>query len=423
MDVFSNHWGPGSFSGRAEITMKLCILSLVFCGILAGAQACFAQQYYGAKWGADGLANTVIGNGTSQGDFRFRATHSGALAAVHTFFICKATGYGAGTGGSYRVDLESDDGTANHYASGNVLATTDENNPEALFTTQTFSSPASIVSGTLYHVVYTNKDPNPSANYCSLDMLYWASPASAIAQPTISDTDWAHLYNVGTVSSPAWHWRSQATPGDGGNYMPTLQLVYGDGTIYGNGYMEGWINTSRKTISGNDQARETITSVTGNQNVASVTIRLRHDSGSDPLTVTLRNANGLIESGTIPASNFVSAGTAGDNWVTYKFSSPHTLQSGGAYQLVLSAPSSSAYSMFPIRKGASHNFNAPAYFGDGYAQYSADSVTWNDWPDESANPSVEGDMQFFFTLSNTSSSANANTNAPLPPTNVSAVVR
>ncbi len=405
------------FRGTGKVMRFSAFLAMIcgLLGILCGGSSCFAQQYYGAKWGADELANTVIGNGISQGDYRFRATHSGTLAAVHTFFICKNPGYGAGTGGSYRVDLETDDGSANHFASGTVLATTAENSPESLFTTQTFSAPATLVAGTLYHVVYTNKDANPSANYCSLDMMWWSDPAPATAQPTVANTDWSHLYNEGTVSNPVWHLRSEATPVDGGNYMPTMQLVYGDGTVYGNGYMESWIFSSRKTISGNNEARETITAVTGTQVVSSITVRLRHDSGSDPLTVTLRSSTGVIESGTIAAGSFVNAGNAGDNWVTYAFSAPHTLAAGNAYQLVLSAPSSSAYSIFPIRKGATHNFNAPAYFGDGFAQYSADGSSWNNWPDENATPSAEGDLQFFFTLSNG--------NQVMPPTNVTAAAQ
>ena len=396
--------------------MKLSTLLLFLFCILFSASSAFGQQYYGVKWGADELANTVIGNGISQGDYRFRATHSDTLAAVHTFFICKNPGYGAGTGGSYRVDLETDDGTPNHYASGNVLATTAENNPEADFTTETFSSPAKLVAGTLYHIVYTNKDASPTANYCSLDMMWWSDPAPVTAQPTIANTDWAHLYNQGSVSSPVWHLRNEATPVDGGNYMPTMQLVYGDGTVYGNGYMESWISTSRKTISGNQEARESILSVSGAQAVSSVTIRLRHDSGADPLTVTLQNSNGVIESGNIPPSSFVPAGKAGDNWVTYSFAAQHTLVAGDSYQMVLSAPSSSAYSIFPLRKGATHNFSAPAYFADGYAQYTADGSTWNDWPDESARPSMEGDLQFFFTIA-------AAQNSLVPPQNVTAVVR
>lgn len=358
-----------------------------------------AQAYYGEKWGADGLANTTIGPNI-QGDYRFRATHSGTLTAVHTFFIC-APGYGAGTFGSYRVDLETDDGTASHLPSGTVLSTATEASPTTLFTTETFGSPATLSTGNLYHVVYTNIDASPTVNYCSLDMMFWSSPAPDPWQKTVANLDWAHLYNQGTIVSPNWHLRSGVTVGDGGNYFPTLELVYGDGTKLGNGYMESWINTSRKTITGANQTREEILAVSGgDQKVASVTIRMKKDSGSDPLTVTLKTGAGsTVETGTIPAAAFVASGTAGDNWVTYTFVSPRTLTNGSAYNLVLSAPGTSQYSQFPIRKGASHNFDAGSYFADGHAQFSTNTgASFSDWPDESANPSAEGDMQFFFTL-------------------------
>jgi hypothetical protein len=88
---------------------------------------------------------------------------------------------------------------------------------------------------------------------------------------------------------------------------------------------------------------------------------------------------------------------------------------GDAYQLVLSSPSSSAYSIFPLRKGATHNFSAPSYFADGFAQYSADGSSWNNWPDENATPSAEGDLQFFFTV--------LTGIQVMPPTNVTAAVQ
>ena len=73
--------------------------------------------------------------------------------------------------------------------------------------------------------------------------------------------------------------------------MPTLELVYGDGTIYGNGYMEVWIDTSRENISGNKQIRETFT-VSGGDKIASVSPQDAKDNGADPLTVYAKNAGG-----------------------------------------------------------------------------------------------------------------------------------
>jgi hypothetical protein len=387
--------GIALIRGQILLAVTRIRLDLLTAIVLFAMQPASAQTYYGAKWATDGLANTVIGPGQIQGDYRFRSTHTGTLAAIHTYWQ-NGAGYGAGTGGSYRIDLETDDGTANHFASGKVLATTTEMNPNNLFVTETFSSPATITSGTLYHIVYTNIDSSPSVNYTSLDMLWLdaATGAPTPSQPTISDTDWAHLYNYGSVSAPAWHWRHGATEGD---YMPILELVYGDGTIYGNGYMEVWIDTSRESIGGSNQVCETFTVSGGNKTVVSFSVRMRKDSGTDPLTVTLRAEGGAtVESGTIPAASFSS----NDAWVTYTFSTPRILSNASTYNVILSGPSTSSYSLFPIRKGMSYNFDAPTYFADGSAQVSSSSgSSWTNWPDESANPSLQGDLQFFFTTS------------------------
>lgn len=381
-------------------TLFLLILGTI-CATICLTSPLKAQAYYGEKWGADGLANTTVNASDPQSSYRFQAVHSGILDSVHTFFIC-APGYGAGTGGSYRVDLETDDGTVNHFPSGSVLATATELSPTSNFTTETFVSPATISTGNLYHVVYTNIDASPSANYCSLDMMWWSNPAPDPWQITISDLAWAHICNCGgSIASPAWHLRSGATPGDGGNYMPTLELAYDDGATVGNGYMESWINTSRKTITGANQTREEILAVSGgDKTVTSITIRMKKDSGTDPLTVTLKTGAGAtIESGTIPAASFVPSGEAGDNWVTYNFSSPRILTNGSAYNLILSTPGTSEYSQFPLRKGITHNFDSGTFFADGHAQFSTDTgASFSNWPDESANPSAEADMQFFFAL-------------------------
>jgi hypothetical protein len=377
-------------------------LNLLIAMLLVATQGASAQVYYGSKWAADGLANTVIGPRQIQGDYRFRSTHTGTLSAIHTYWQ-NGSGYGAGTGGTYRIDLETDDGTSNHFASGIVLATTTELRPNSLFVTEKFASPATITSGTLYHIVYTNIDNSPSVNYTSLDMI-WLQNGTTPSQPTIPDTDWAHLYNEGTVSAPAWHWRHGASEGD---YMPILELVYSDGTIAGCGYMEVWIDTSRKSISGNSQARETFT-VSGDKIAASFSVRIRKDSGVDPLTVTLKNGSGTnIESGTISVTSFSSS----DAWVTYTFSTPRTLSNGTTYSIVLSAPGTSSYSLFPIREGASYNFDPATYFSDGLAQFSTNSgSSWTNWTDESGSPSTEGDLQFFLAVGQQT--------PPPPPTNV-----
>lgn len=371
--------------------IKKLLLVLI---ILAAPELLHAQTYYGTKWGADELANTQIGPNI-QGSYRFRATHSGTLTAIHTYWQT-GVGYSAGTGGTYKIEIQTDDGTANHFPTGTVLATkASATSPAGLFTTDTFASPATLTSGTLYHVVYTNTNGSPSVNYTSLDLL-WLNAGGLPMEPTIPDTDWAHLYNGGTIGSPAWHWRRTAG-GDDGDYIPILELVFGDGTITGNGYMESWINTSRKNISGVNQVRENFTVSGGDQLASAFSVRMRKASGTDPLTVTLKNGAGTtIESGTIANGSF----SASDAWVTYTFGTPRTLSSGTTYNIILSAPGTSSFNLFPIREGVSFNFDSPTFFADGNAQFSTNTgSTWSTtWPDESANPSTQADIQFYFTI-------------------------
>ena len=160
--------------------------------------------------------------------------------------------------------------------------------------------------------------------------------------------------------------------------------------------MEVWVKTSRENISGSFEARETFTVSGGDRIATSFSVRLRKDSGADPLTVTLETGSGAtVESGTIPAAAF----TTTDGWATYTFSTPRTLSSGATYDIILSAPGSSSYSLFPIRKGRNYNFDSPTFFSDGYAQLSTNGgSSWTNWPAETGVPSPDGDLQFFFTI-------------------------
>jgi hypothetical protein len=114
--------------------------------------------------------------------------------------------------------------------------------------------------------------------------------------------------------------------------MPTLQLDFTDGTSYGNGYMEVWIETSRKTINGSNAAREAFTVSGPSVTARSVTVRLRHDSGIDPVTVAVLDGTGTsLTSCAVPYTAVIPSGTGGDNWVTCQFSSPLALNSGSTY--------------------------------------------------------------------------------------------
>jgi hypothetical protein len=237
--------------------------------------------------------------------------------------------------------------------------------------------------------VFRNIDPDPAANYASLDGVFMYQPTSP-RQAAFSDLDWGQPLRYGTGG---WADRS--------NTVPIMQLNYANGLTAGLGYMEVWVR-SYKSISGSARAREAFTVSGANRLVSSVSVRLMRVSGSSPLTVRLETADGtLIEEGTIPASQ-IAIGTPGDHgggghatWETSTFDTPTTLVSGQSYNVVLSAPSDTVYSVFVIREGSSYGFKPTTYFGDGHAQYTTGS-SWGPFTQDGGGAVDQGDLQFFF---------------------------
>jgi hypothetical protein len=165
--------------------------------------------------------------------------------------------------------------------------------------------------------------------------------------------------------------------------------------------MEVWVR-SYKSISGVARAREVFTVSGANRAVGSVSVRLMRISGSSPLTVRLETSSGvLIEQGTVAASQ-VAIGTPGDHsgtghatWETYTFDTPRTLIAGNSYNVVLSAPSDTVYSIFVVREGSSWGFNDSTVFADGRAQYTS-GTSWGPFTQDGGTVVDQGDLQFYF---------------------------
>jgi hypothetical protein len=374
--------------GKFRPLALACFTVTLFAGITHAACS-DSSGCYGAGIGSDGLANTVVG-GPAENivSYRFRAGHSGLLQQIHVYLIPNHVGYSAGTGGQLQVTVNADDGTAAHNPSSTVLASYLLANPLAAtpsinFPVFVFSAPPSLVQGQLYHIVFTDVDPNPAANYISVDALYYANPMTP-SQPTISDTDFAEL-----LGAPNGTW----APRQG--YTPILELDYQDGFSELNGYMEVWVGAPQN-ISGSAAVRETIAVSSAQENVASVSIRVARVSGSDPLIVTLENGDGtLIEQGQIPADALPADNSYG--WATYMFASSHTLASGLTYHLQLTSAATSTYQAFPIRKGLAYGFQNTTYFPDGYAQFNQGG-SWVGWTQWGVSNRTDSDLQFYFGL-------------------------
>lgn len=353
--------------------------------------------------GGDTPANTQIG-GVNAGGYntklsgRFRAGTSSTLTSVRIYIIANGnTGYSRGTGGTIDVTLQTDDGTTNHGPSGIVLARTTfaSGNPSAigLLPRITFPSPASVVAGQLYHVVFRNIDPSPSLNYISINGLYTWQPVTP-RQPKYSDVDWGQMVDQGA----GWTQR----PG----YTHIMGISYGNGVGEGMGYMGAWQQT-QPAISGSRSVREQFTVRGSDRLVSSVSVRVKRDStssGTSDLTVRLEDGNGdLISSGTIqywkfPAGDQVDGSANRNSWGTLTFSSPLTLRAGSTYRLVLVAPSDTVYRAMPLQKGSGYGFPTASYYTDGFGQESSDGgVSWSGFnqPGGTFNR-TDADLQFAF---------------------------
>jgi hypothetical protein len=344
---------------------------------------------YGPGINADNLNNSQIGGPQNQQTaYRFRATETSALQSIRIYVIDSThPGYGGGTGGTMRITVETDDGTASHLPSGTILATTDVVHPvDGAGNVYSFASPPQLVAGQLYHIVFRNIDPSPTVNFVSVDGLYVDSDLP-VWQPAFPNTDWANLVKLGSGS-----WSADRGPGQG-TITPIMALSYANGVVDGMGYIEIWYG-SPKTISGSGSAREAFTVSGPSRQVSSVSVRLKRVSGSSPLVVRLETSSGaLVEQGSIPASSIPTTGYA--SWATYNFATSRTLVAGQGYHLVLSSASDTSYSIFVIRKGVSYGFSSQTYFADGSGQYNPGSG-WVAFDPGWRGPLDEGDLQFYF---------------------------
>jgi hypothetical protein len=342
----------------------------------------------------DALNNTQIGGSDAiTSSYRFRAATSAALASIRTY-LTDGVGYAGGNGGTLEISVQPDDGSAAHAPSGTILASRviRPGNPISIGPMPLigFGTPPPLTAGRLYHIVFRNTDPSPSSNYISLDGVYMFQPTSP-RQPRFSDVDWGQPTRHG--SGP---WTDQDRT------VPILALTYADGTVQGEGHIQVWAG-SPKVISGVASAREAFVVSGGSRTISSVAVRLMRVSGEGALTVRLETAAGdLVEQGHIAAAAIPiglpgdHAGTGHATWATYTFATPRNLASGQGYNLVLSAPADTRYSIFVLRKGGDYGFSPATSFGDGHAQYDP-GTGWVFFDQTGGTPNVdEGDLQFYF---------------------------
>jgi hypothetical protein len=341
---------------------------------------------------ADSLANTRIGGPSNTAlAFRFRAGRTGWVSGVRFYIVANRagrSGYSGGTGGRLRVALSPDSGGSRHIPADRPLASAIVRTPNRkAWPLVTFSEPAPVVAGRLYHVVFTNVDPRPRENYISVNALL-AHERGRLRRPIPGGLA-ALLGRArgGGAEAGRWHPRTDA-PGE--RYVPILDLV-GDGWHSGIGYMEVWVNNP-KPIGGEAGVRQTFLAPAGRQ-ITGAWLRVRRTERTNaPLQLRIdRPGAGTVAAADVMARDIPSSG---HGWVRAQFPQPVSLPAGTPLALTAVSRDSAAYEAFPIRQGTEFGFGSGTVFNGGYAQFSDGDDDWLGWDQWGARDRRDGDLQF-----------------------------
>lgn len=319
---------------------------------------------------------------------RFRATSSGETVSVR-FAQRGGSGYSLGDGGTFRVGIQTDDGTSNHRPTGTWLGygTYSPGNPGGdweKWDTITFSNRPTLTEGTIYHLVFENIHASQATNYFSVNCAFTFE--SLTPRYPLDPDDLLGVFGTHYPSSSG-QWQLQ------GGFLPCFDLLYANGVHDGIAYVNNRRNDSR-AIGGNNQVRERFTSaVTGT--FTGAWLRMNRQSGSGNVTAAMKQGTTTLGSGTVAATEFPSWTIASDadtgNWKLFTFNTPVSLTASTVYDLVLTAPSGTECRMVPV----TYEFQAGQSFGswafkEGTMQHSTNAGS--SW---SSSASLHPNMQFW----------------------------
>ena len=360
-----------------------------------------AQEMYGSGHSMDALGNAQVG-GDSSGcanndvDFYFVARETSTLAGFRVYWLgYLETGYGGGDGGTYQIQLQTDDGYG--LPSGTALASKSWacNYPYYYFGLLTFASPPSLVKGTKYHLVFKNVGADPVTNFASVN-LCWSEYPTTPRCAKYEDDEFGMLRKW---YSPDGSWGSDTSDAA---YIPILDLAYGNGKHHGNGYVEVDYAAPPNPgahIGGSNQTRLRFTPTEPHQ-VSEMYVRLGKYSGSSgSVTIALKQGSTTLRTVTVASSAIAAAvyedanHTAGD-FEGGSFASLG-LTAGTEYTLLLTGDAYTEAWSRPIQNGGpDYGFHPGSYFDESSVlEVSADSgSSWVE-PDGVAGC---GCLQFYF---------------------------
>jgi hypothetical protein len=147
--------------------------------------------------------------------------------------------------------------------------------------------------------------------------------------------------------------------------------------------------------------RETFTVTGVSRKAGAVAVQVRRLAGDAPLSLRLEHGDGTLMAqgeaeGPLPACT-PSGALGGCAWVGLTFAGPQTLAPGQTYHLLLSAPASASYEVYPMRKGTDKGFSDATLFPDGHAEY-RDGGAWAGWDQWGHVRLTNADLQIYFRL-------------------------
>jgi hypothetical protein len=347
---------------------------------------------YGTYWRFPNVGNLQIGSPSNNYDvasFRFRAQHSGTVDSFRGYtMLAQGDTYSVGNGGTFKVTLQTDDGTTNHLPSGTVLASF-EHAVNANQSTRTadpvfgkldsggtsfnkiyFSGSATLVAGQLYHLVFTNPSAANASNWYSMDCIYNYTTSTPM-QPSYPDTDLAVVTHQGSS------WQNPNA-----HYTPIYSLYYTDGYVQGQPYLQmGYVLGSNGfPIYGSSHKVRQPFVPSSDQVVSAVNACVYRVGSPTDLTITLQDSSlNVLATGTVAASNFPTTGTWNLRWGKVNLASPITLKRGVKYYVEVNTSggdASNCYRSWSAENGKSYGFDSSpadgfkdgAYSGN-YGQY------------------------------------------------------
>lgn len=336
----------------------------------------------------DTLWEVNLGRGvSSMASQRFRAPASGNIASLKQYFW-GSPGYSAGVGGTVRLRVYPDDGSATHAPdmSGPPLATGvfypsmsggSFTSSSQAFSAVAMSSSAALVEGQLYHVVYSN-DLNSGSDFISLDLAASNLSKHGRANRWLDATDWGVLRRSNDTGG-AWHDSSRDDHyGGRACFTPVLQVTMADGLVFGSYPME--VGSRAEHVfqaSPGAPVRERFT-LSSTRTITAISVHTAAEVAG-VLRWEIKRGADVVASGDItqPTANYgtdetIQAGRQQGNvvWYDAALANPIVIDAGETYDLVLTPQGASRWRFINQRNGRAYGVSWGAnQVYESYAQH------------------------------------------------------